>query len=296
MTDNNVSQAEREADAARAQLEQSLDQLRASLRPGHLFDQTMDYARNSGGADFARNLGRQMRDNPLPIALIGAGIAWLMLAPRNAAGVNGDIESRFRSAANHFGEDDSDAPGQSFASQASDLAEQAGDALASARDRAAATARSATEGASEATRRMSTSAAQAGDSLRRGMHDARGQAASAGRKLKDGVTTIMDEQPLVLGAVGLALGAVIAAALPTTRVENKIAGTFSDDMKDELKDAASDVAGRAANVVDRVFDSAYREGEAAARDEGLLSSPRDTDSRDKERQDSEQAMATGSGA
>ncbi|MFC7553217.1 hypothetical protein ACFQU7_14700 [Pseudoroseomonas wenyumeiae] len=45
----------------------------------------MDYARTSGGAEFTRNLGAQVRDNPLPVLLIGAGIGWLLLSNGNKA-------------------------------------------------------------------------------------------------------------------------------------------------------------------------------------------------------------------
>jgi hypothetical protein len=260
MTHKSVSQAEREAEAARARLENSLDALRGSLSPGSLFDETLTYARNSGGAEFARNLGRQARDNPLPIALIGAGIAWLMLARGNGAEHDRHAESRFRAASDRFGDSAAEAT-DSMTGTASDLASQAGDAIGAARDRAAATLDSMSESASQATQR-----------LRRGMHDASDRAAVVGRKVKDGVTTILEEQPLVLGALGLAIGAAMGAAFPSTRFEDDIAGAQSD----ALKAAASDTRDRAANVAARAFESAYREGERAAQEEGLMPSASET--------------------
>jgi ElaB/YqjD/DUF883 family membrane-anchored ribosome-binding protein len=76
----NSAQLEREAEQTRSQLAQALDELRERITPGQLVDQAVDYAKDSGGGMFVRNLGRQATANPLPIALIGAGVAWLMLS------------------------------------------------------------------------------------------------------------------------------------------------------------------------------------------------------------------------
>jgi hypothetical protein len=73
-------QLEREAEQARSQLTQTLDELRRRFTPGQLVDQAVDYAKDSGGAQFVRNLSRQATSNPMPVALIGAGMAWLMLS------------------------------------------------------------------------------------------------------------------------------------------------------------------------------------------------------------------------
>ena len=82
---NNRSSAEieREVEATRAGLTETLDELRDRASPGQLFEQALDYARTSGGAEFARNLGQSVRDNPLPLLLIGAGIGWLMMSGGN---------------------------------------------------------------------------------------------------------------------------------------------------------------------------------------------------------------------
>jgi hypothetical protein len=73
-------QLEREAEQTRSQLAQTLDELRQRITPGQLVDQAVDYAKDSGGGQFVRNLSRQATSNPMPVALIGAGIAWLMLS------------------------------------------------------------------------------------------------------------------------------------------------------------------------------------------------------------------------
>jgi Protein of unknown function (DUF3618) len=76
---------EREADQTRAQLSLALEDLRARITPGQVVDSIVDYARQSTGAEFLRNVGQEVREHPLPLVLIGIGIAWLLIASSRSA-------------------------------------------------------------------------------------------------------------------------------------------------------------------------------------------------------------------
>ena len=69
-------QLEREAEVARSNLAADLDELRHRITPGQIVDEVTDYARDTPLAEFAQNLVRDLRENPLPLLLISAGIAW----------------------------------------------------------------------------------------------------------------------------------------------------------------------------------------------------------------------------
>src|SRR5437762_6242905 len=71
---------ELETDEARARVTNTLEELRARVTPGQLVDQVIDDARDSSGGAFFNSLGRQVVDNPLPVALLGMSIAWLAVA------------------------------------------------------------------------------------------------------------------------------------------------------------------------------------------------------------------------
>ena len=75
-----IEQFEREAEETRSQLAGKLDELRERVTPGRVVDQLLDYAQNGAAGEFLRNLGREARENPMPIVLIGIGIAWLIVA------------------------------------------------------------------------------------------------------------------------------------------------------------------------------------------------------------------------
>src|SRR6266700_4369686 len=77
-------QLKQEAEQSRAQLAETLEELRTRITPGQVLDQFVDYAGDSGAGECFRNLGRQAANNPLPVTLMGAGLAWLMLARKSS--------------------------------------------------------------------------------------------------------------------------------------------------------------------------------------------------------------------
>src|SRR5258706_3265740 len=78
-------QLERETEKARARISETLDELRAQMTPGHVVDRLVDYATDTSGGMFFRNLRQQAVDNPVPVALVGVGLAWLALSRRRAS-------------------------------------------------------------------------------------------------------------------------------------------------------------------------------------------------------------------
>jgi hypothetical protein len=81
-----AAEVQREVRRSRADVEAAVQAIQERLSPGQMFDQAVDFLRSSGGDEFLRNLGATVRDNPLPVALLGTGLAWLMLSgPRPRA-------------------------------------------------------------------------------------------------------------------------------------------------------------------------------------------------------------------
>lgn len=78
----NPDKLEREVEAARSQLGRTASELSDRLSPGELFDQALGMAREHGG-EFGRNLGSQVKNNPMPMILTSVGISWMMLSSGN---------------------------------------------------------------------------------------------------------------------------------------------------------------------------------------------------------------------
>jgi len=64
-----------EAERHRARVDSTLDELRDRLSVGQIVDEVWDQLRRGQGGDMVKNIGRQARDNPLALGLIGAGVA-----------------------------------------------------------------------------------------------------------------------------------------------------------------------------------------------------------------------------
>src|SRR3569833_806481 len=87
---------ENDIERTRAEVSSTIDAIQSRLTPGQMMDQAFAYARTSLPADFGANLGNTVRDNPVPVALIGVGIGWLMMLGQNS---DGRARARRQSAA-----------------------------------------------------------------------------------------------------------------------------------------------------------------------------------------------------
>jgi hypothetical protein len=83
--------------------------------------------------------------------------------------------------------------------------------------------------------------------------------------VRSNLAELFRTQPLALGAVGLAIGAGIAAALPSTEVEAEYFGETSDAFKGQAKEFAAEQTERAKTIADSVVDAVSEE----ARNQGL---------------------------
>lgn len=278
----NPDRIETEVEEARARLTRTLDEIRERMSPGQILDQALDYARHSGGGEFTRNLGRSVRDNPLPLLMMGAGMAWLIASDRRQAA---GYPPAARYGSDHYGEPADTSPG--FRERAGTAASSAGNAASSAYRGAADTAggvassvRGAVSGAASAVgsavhavtgAASGAASAVGGAASSMGQHagSVAGSASSYGRStgenlygygsdMRRGWSRLMEEQPLIAGAIGLAIGAAIGAALPATRTEDRLMGGTADRIKDEAWRTARDGYDEATRTASEVADDARR--------------------------------------
>ena len=257
-----AAEIEREVQQSRTEVEQTLDAIQARLSPGQLLDQAVGYFREGRGGEFARNLGDSVTQNPIPLALVGVGLAWMMLGGQRSAR-NGD---RLGSAYSDDWDDDPDAIEEHYAEMAEgsmahlhtgadlptgsgygnerggfgedlrDRGQAAKDKLGEFGDQARSAATRAREGVAQAGATIADRAhearervAHAGARMADRAHDARARAGYYGRRARHGMLRTLDEQPLVLGAIGLAIGAALGAALPPSETEDRLMGEARDD-------------------------------------------------------------------
>ena len=69
---------EREIESDRERIGEKLSAIQEKLTPGQLIDEALGYLKSSGGAEYIGNLGQSVKSNPVPMALMGISLAWLM--------------------------------------------------------------------------------------------------------------------------------------------------------------------------------------------------------------------------
>jgi len=239
-----TEQLERETEQTRARLAETLEELKA-MTPGRVLDEVLDYAKEGGG-DLLRGLGRQVSDNPVPAALIGAGLVWMMMGNGKTNGVGAP---RVNGNGHGTGEALSDAA-DSTIQMASDLGAKASDAAQSVKD----TMQSAAGSVSDTASMLKGKASNAYDSVTETATRTKWAVKDAAHSVKEstvaleqsamaatrGVLDFCKDQPLVLAGLGLAIGAALGAAIPETEAEDRLMGETADQVKQKAQALASD--------------------------------------------------------
>jgi membrane protein len=91
------------------------------------------------------------------------------------------------------------------------------------------------------------------------------QIRQTGERAQATFTDTLQRHPMVVGAVGLAVGAIIAAALPVTRQEEQLLGEAGS----ELRKKAQGVASEGFEAVKGAAQEVYEDAAAYAREQGL---------------------------
>jgi hypothetical protein len=122
---------------------------------------------------------------------------------------------------------------------------------------------------------------QLGQSARERASDLGSSARYQVERAKSSLDYMMREQPLALGAIGLAVGAFVAALAPRTRKEDELMG----DTRDRLMDQAKQVGKEKLGEVERVATAAMSTASQEAQRQGLMKPP--------QQQSGEQTPSTG---
>ncbi|MDR6636211.1 gas vesicle protein, partial [Phyllobacterium sp. 1468] len=78
----NAAEIQRDIESDRRRIEERIDAIQEKMSPGQLIDEVLGYVKSSGGGEYAANLGSAMKANPIPMALMGVSLAWLMTGQR----------------------------------------------------------------------------------------------------------------------------------------------------------------------------------------------------------------------
>ncbi|MBR0695859.1 hypothetical protein [Bradyrhizobium lablabi] len=183
---------------------------------------------------FLDNLREAVRENPLAAALIGGGALWLLMGNerlKNVATSMGaataplaDIGTNLRSSAPKFTSSPPTAP-ETDNGSSQHLGDTLRDAKSTAADVVAGAADAAKDRFDEGVAYARENLGKLGDALPRKETIA---------KVQSSFSDLLERQPLLLGAIGLVVGATVAGAFSASDLENKWAGELSDSVKEDL--------------------------------------------------------------
>lgn len=224
---------EREIDAQRESIGNIVDALESKFTPGQMFDQAMGMMQNNG-TTFLTNLGTSVRNNPVPAVITSVGLLWLMMSQNRPPATRhvyrtGPDQDRMGQWADGLSEG---------VDTARDRMHQTADSLKGGYQSVKGKASHLADSLSTATDSLSHTAHDVSDRISHTAHDVSDRVARSTQQMGNQFNQLLRDQPLVVAAAGIALGALLGAALPSTRTEQRYMGKTSADIADKVKQQA----------------------------------------------------------
>ena len=260
-TGKSADEIEQDIAATRGQLGAILDALEHQLAPRHLLDRGVDMLKETMTGAGGNGLADSLRRHPVPLALLGVGLGWMAVSMTGRSGrlgerVSGALhdagqrageladEVREKVAEMTLGDAGESTPGPYPGAEPSDYSyarQKSGEAMGEARGAVRDKMERAQAAGSAALAQARNYAGKAGEKL----HDAR-----------DGLTRLIEDHPIAVGALGFVAGAVMAALLPRRDAEERLVGPAGEQLRDGAASLGREAAERAQQVAERTIDAA----------------------------------------
>jgi hypothetical protein len=265
-------------DAVKADLQEAVVGAKSSLRAATI-GRVEDLATDIGDTmnDTRDTLIDTVRQNPIPAALAGFGLAWLFMNRSSSASRRSRVAyGESYPPARAYGANLPTARGfdgviHDAARKASHLAHDASEMATDAAHEASGAVSAAAHDATDFVGHLASQTVDAGNAMVDDVVHASsdlahraGEAASAvggqakmgARRFEEGLQSTLRESPLALGAAALAVGAAVGITLPRTQGEDEVMGKARDRVVRRAGEAAHDAAISVGHLTERTADSA----------------------------------------
>lgn len=287
-------QVERELEETRSEISRTIAAIQHKVSPGQLANDAYGYLRDSGSGDFARNLGTAAKNNPVPVMLVGLGLAWLMMgrgtpgyleqrggasdhAPRGESGTSFgaalDTAGDYATSTKHTVSDGASRVrrglfgfGRRAAAATGNARQAVGDRAAGASDRV----REMSEDVRSLASEWSEGASGLADTARDQIHRAGESVQQQAMQMRGNTSQMFHDQPLIAGALGIAVGAVLGALLPLSRRENELMGETRDHLADQAMRYGGEAVEQAADAAKDIGSAAAEAAKGEAEKQGLV--------------------------
>jgi ElaB/YqjD/DUF883 family membrane-anchored ribosome-binding protein len=238
--DKSPEEIEREIEQTRNRLSRDIDELGNKLSPQNLKEEAKSAIKGaaqgavSNVGEQARRTGSRLveviRENPLPVIAVGAGVTWL-LTQRSRSEVSGGRMARYAYTGHERRQ------GESW---------QSGSGI---RGRVGSTVNEAKDSVSEAASGVADRAGEIKDRAGERIGELSGEARRQTRRIKTNLEHAAEENPLAIAIGAAVVGLALGMLLPGSQRENRLMGSARDQLVD-----------RAGNAAERVKDAAVEAG------------------------------------
>lgn len=276
MTDHgkqrNSEEIEKDINQSRERFDSTLNEIEERFSPQQLLNTSYEYLRHGGANEFVANLGTTIKQNPLPFLVTTAGLGWMMLSQRqpnrsqhqyasttdqrfytggqpssNTGGTHGSLgipihEGTHPNAAMHAQpagssgtEHSSDGQGRmsEMAHKAKQTAQQWGDKA----------------------HHMEDNMRDSMSHLQHGAHDNLHNIGQCAHRAERQASGFIQEHPLVVGALGFALGVALGGIFPTTKKEDEYMGEYRDRVLHKAAETGQAQADKAQHAIHEKAES-----------------------------------------
>jgi ElaB/YqjD/DUF883 family membrane-anchored ribosome-binding protein len=227
-TEKSPEEIEREIEQTRNRMSRDIDELGDRLRPENLKQEAKSAIR-SAAQGAVSNVGEQarltgsrlveaIRENPLPVIAVGAGVTWL-LTKRSSGDISGDRMARYAYTG----------PDRRQSWEGSGIKARVGEAVSSVK-----------ETVSEAASGIASRASELASGTQERLGEVGGRARSQTRQVRTNLQHASEENPLMVAIGAAVVGLALGLLLPGTERENELMGST----RDQLVDRAGQAAGR----------------------------------------------------
>ncbi|HJU74043.1 MAG TPA: DUF3618 domain-containing protein [Gemmatimonadaceae bacterium] len=265
------------SDEIRADIEQTrerlgdtVETLGAQLNPSHLAQRVKDNVREAtigrvqhmanrakeNVVDGGRGLANVITENPIPAAMVAAGIGWMLMNRRKEP-----VRRRYTSE--YLREDDDVSTRPNVAQRAlSGAAATAEDIASGAQGMARDVAEKAQNVAQDVGQKAQDVAQDVTQKAKTATHRVADRTRATAHRLEDRY----DENPIALGAFAVAAGLAIGLAFPSSRKEAELMGSARDQLVDKAKEQLTETTEKVEQVVERAVPKVETAIKEAARE------------------------------
>jgi Protein of unknown function (DUF3618). len=227
-------------------------------------------------SDAQHTIVQSIRENPVPVVLVGLGLGWMILNATSRNKQRGASQSQYGDGQRRGSEslyDDQQRRRWSTAyddqdrDYDQDYFQQGSGAIDHARSKASDVVDSVKQKTSELAEQTQHAASRVGERAQ----DVASRVADETRIQTRRVEQAFHDSPLVIGAAALALGLAAGLAIPATEKEAELVGDTRDHLVDKVRDVAEETKSKVEQVAERVIDQAETTAKDSAHQVGLMS-------------------------